>query len=61
MSHSTSMGRWWTRRGGHRQLHEIAEQNGYGKLTADNVARMRELSIMERCKAWESPRTSCQG
>jgi len=34
---------------------EIAEQNGYGKLTADNLQGMRELSIMERCKALGVP------
>lgn len=34
---------------------EIAAQNGYGKLTADNLQQMRELSIMERCKALGVP------
>ena len=34
---------------------EIAEQHGYGKLTADNLAQLRELSIMERCKALGVP------
>ncbi|WNG36002.1 HAD-IA family hydrolase [Archangium minus] len=29
---------------------ELAEKNGYGLLTADNLAKMRELSIFDRCK-----------
>ena len=34
---------------------EIAALNGYGKLTPDNIPRMREMSIMERCKALGVP------
>jgi phosphoglycolate phosphatase len=34
---------------------EIAQQNGYGKLTADNLQEMRKLSILERCKALGVP------
>jgi phosphoglycolate phosphatase len=34
---------------------EIAGQHGYGKLTADNLQQLRELSIMERCKALGVP------
>jgi phosphoglycolate phosphatase len=34
---------------------QIAEQYGYGKLTAGNLQQMRELSILERCKALGVP------
>ena len=34
---------------------EIAEQHGYGKLTADNLQQLRGMSILERCKAMGVP------
>jgi phosphoglycolate phosphatase len=34
---------------------EIAAEQGYGKLTEENLQQMRELSIMERCKVLGVP------